>query len=52
MATILGRATELRRASEGSYFDGIKMDSQGGGQLIWPKLNKTMQRISGVVCCC
>jgi len=29
-------------------FDGIMMDSQGGGQLIWPELNKTMQRINGV----
>ena len=24
------------------------MDSQGGGQLIWPELNKTQQRINGV----
>jgi len=29
-------------------FDGIMMDSQGGGQLIWPELNKTQQRINGV----
>jgi hypothetical protein len=28
--------------------DGIMMDSQGGGQLIWPELNKVMQRIDGV----
>ena len=28
-------------------FDGIMMDSQGGGQLIWPELNKAMQRING-----
>jgi len=29
-------------------FDGIMMDSQGGGQLIWPELNKQVQRINGV----
>jgi hypothetical protein len=29
-------------------FDGIMMDSQGGGQMIWPELNKTMQRIDGM----
>jgi len=28
-------------------FTGIMMDSQGGGQLIWPELNKVMQRIDG-----
>lgn len=29
-------------------FEGILMDSQGGGQLIWPELNKTRQTIDGV----
>ena len=29
-------------------FDGIMMDSQGGGQMIWPELNKNRQRIAGV----
>jgi hypothetical protein len=29
-------------------FDGILMDSQGGGQLIWPELNKGQQTIDGV----
>ena len=29
-------------------FDGITMDSQGGGQLIWPELNKSVQRIDGI----
>ena len=28
--------------------DGIMMDSQGGGQFIWPELNKTRQRIGGM----
>ena len=30
------------------HFDGIMMDSQGGGQMIWPELNKGRQRIGGV----
>ncbi|MDE2106101.1 MAG: hypothetical protein KGL39_53255, partial [Patescibacteria group bacterium] len=29
-------------------FDGLMMDSQGGGQMIWPELNKARQRIAGV----
>lgn len=28
--------------------EGIMMDSQGGGQLIWPELNKVQQMIDGV----
>jgi len=29
-------------------FAGIMLDSQGGGQLIWPELNKSIQQIDGV----
>ena len=29
-------------------FDGLMMDSQGGGQMIWPELNKAQQKIAGV----
>jgi hypothetical protein len=29
-------------------FAGMMLDSQGGGQLIWPELNKSIQTIDGV----
>ena len=38
----------IHRKHQHFGLEGIMMDSQGGGQLIWPELNKGRQRIDGV----
>jgi hypothetical protein len=38
----------IHKKHQAFKFDGILMDSQGGGQLIWPELNKGRQLIDGV----